>query len=101
MLNLSTTELMYAAMNAAERGDLDSARQRLRDFERAYSNDRSQSEYERLTVLSAIAGVYKRIGDRDSAIKCLQEACSCAESVAPNSAATAGDYSSLAEMRTV
>ena len=99
MLNTSTQSMMYAAMEAANKGDFDSARQRLQDFEKAFALERSSAtEYELLTVLSAVGGIYKQVSERDRAITCLQAACACAEKVAPATAATAGDYSTLAEL---
>jgi len=99
MLKNSTLQLMHAAMDAANKGDLDTARRQLRDFDLAFAKERiSSTEYERLTVLSAVGGIYEQIGERGTAIKYLQEACACAEKVAPATSATAGDYSTLAEM---
>ena len=99
MLKMSTQSLMYAAMEAANNGDFVLARQRLHEFESAIPRDRQlMSEYELLTVLSAVGGVYEQVGERDKAITYLQGACACAEKVAPETAATAGDYSTLAEM---
>lgn len=99
MLNISTQSMMYAAMEAANKGDFDSARQRLRDFEKAFAPERtSATEYELLTVLSAVGSIYKQVGEPDRAITYLQAACACAEKLAPATAATAGDYSTLAEM---
>lgn len=99
MLKMSTQSLMYGAMEAANGGDFVLARQRLEEFEGAFSLDRqSASEYELLTVLSAVGGIYEQIGERDTAITYLQGACVCAEKVAPGTSATAGDYSTLAEI---
>lgn len=99
MLKMSTQSLMYGAMEAANSGNVVLARQRLNEFESAFSLDRqSASEYELLTALSAVGGIYEQIGERDTAITYLQGACACAEKVAPGTAASAGDYSTLAEM---
>ena len=99
MINPEIHSSMYSAMEAANTGDAETARQRLRAFEIAFARDGlSSTEYERLTVLSAVGGIYDQIGERELAIKYLQEACGCAEKVAPATAATAGDYSTLAEM---
>jgi tetratricopeptide (TPR) repeat protein len=99
MLENNTLSLMHGAMEAANDGDYKSARRQLSEFDRAFSRERNAAtEYEQLTVLSAVGGVYKQIGESDTAITYLQKACACAEKVAPGTSATAGDYSTLSEM---
>lgn len=99
MLNLQTTSLMYSAMEAADKRDITKAKQFLREFEEAFARERETStEYERLTVLSSVARIYLQVDDIDMAINYFQEVCACAEKVAPNTSATAGDYSTFAEI---
>jgi tetratricopeptide (TPR) repeat protein len=90
---------MYSAMEAVEKSEFAKAKQLLREFEEKFARERqSSTEYERLTVLSAVGRIYAQIEDVDMAINYYQEACASAEKIAPNAEATGGDYLSLAEL---